>query len=177
MRPNVLRTRPSPKLQILLGVVFLCAVALIAFIGSLATVPNTDGWYATVTKAPWSPPNEVFAPVWSVLYVLIAAAGWLTWRSGYRASKPNAARPVLVIYAIQLVLNSLWTPAFFGAYPLIGPVAWWIALAIIVALIVTVVQFIVGARRWSKTASWIMVPYLLWLVFATSLNIGLIAVN
>ena len=119
----------------------------------------------------------MFGPVWSVLYLLIAIAGLLIWRSGYQGANPNAARGVLGIYAIQLVLNGLWTPIFFAGYPLIGATAWWIALVVILALIGCVVWLAISAAKWSKTASWIMVVYLLWLTFAATLNAGIIFLN
>lgn len=170
-------THPAVARQVVTGVVLLAVVALIAFLGSLATMPNTDGWYADAEKVPWDPPNVVFGPVWSVLYFLIAVAGWLIWRAGYREGKPNQARRVLAVFIAQLALNSLWTPVFFAGYPLIGEPAWWIALGIILALIASVIWLAVNAARWSKLAAWIMVPYLLWLLFATSLNVGIIVLN
>ncbi|MGO3146821.1 MAG: TspO/MBR family protein [Leucobacter sp.] len=170
-------THPAVARQVVTGVVLLAVVALIAFLGSLATMPNTDGWYADAEKVPWDPPNAVFGPVWSVLYFLIAVAGWLIWRAGYREGKPNQARRVLAVFIAQLALNSLWTPVFFAGYPLIGEPAWWIALGIILALIASVIWLAVNATRWSKLAAWIMVPYLLWLLFATSLNVGIIMLN
>ncbi|MGO3734255.1 MAG: TspO/MBR family protein [Canibacter sp.] len=172
-----MNTRPSVGRQIVIGIVLLSAVTLIATLGSVATIPNTEGWYTTVEKVPWDPPNAVFGPVWSVLYFLIAVAGWLIWRAGFQESRRNAAKRVLTVYVIQLVLNGLWTPAFFAGYPLLGEPAWWIALAIILALIGSVIWLIVSAAQWSRISVWIMALYLLWLVFATSLNIGIIALN
>ena len=172
-----MNTKPSVARQIVMALVFLGAVALIAFLGSRATIANTDGWYAEVTKVPWDPPNAVFSPVWTVLYILIALAGWLLWRRGYAPSGPNGARRPLTIYVVQLVLNGLWTPVFFAGYPVIGEPAWWVALAIIVLLIASVVWLGVAASRFSKTAAWIMVPYLLWLLFASTLNAGIIVLN
>ena len=172
-----MNVKPSVARQIVMGVVFLAAVALIAFLGSLVTMQNTEGWYAEVTKVPWDPPNAVFSPVWTVLYVLIALAGWLLWRRGYSEGRHNAARHPLTIYVIQLVLNGLWTPVFFGGYPLIGEPAWWIALVIIVLLIVTVIWLAATAAPFSKLAAWIMVPYSLWLLFASTLNAGIIVLN
>lgn len=169
--------RPPVSRQIGVGIVLLVTVALIALLGSMATLPNTDGWYATVTKVPWNPPNWVFGPAWSVLYVLIAVAGWLLWRRGWRSGESNAARPALTAYAVQLVLNALWTPVFFAGYPLIGEVAWWLALAVILSLIIAVIRLIAVARHWSNVAAWLLVPYVLWLVFAASLNVGIIALN
>ncbi len=160
-----------------MAAILLAAVALIAFLGSLASASNVDGWYASAAKVPWDPPNSLFGPVWSALYLMIALAGWLIWRNGYRENRPNAAGKQLRIYAMQLVFNALWTPVFFAGYPAIGEAAWWIALIIIVALIVSVIWLAGAAARWSRIAAWIMVPYLLWLLFATTLNIGIIALN
>lgn len=155
----------------------LASVAVIAFLGSLASISNTDGWYAEVEKVTWDPPNAVFGPVWSILYFLIAVAGWLIWRRGYREGQPNAAKKTLTIFTAQLILNGLWTPTFFAGYPVIGEIAWWLALVIILALIVTVALLGVSALSWSRSAAWIMLPYLLWLLFAASLNVGIIALN
>lgn len=168
---------PPVVRQIAVGVAMLAAVALIAWGGSQATAPNTDGWYASAQKVPWDPPNSVFGPVWSVLYLLIALAGWLIWRSGYRDGGPNAASGVLRIFVVQLALNAIWTPVFFAGYPLIGEAAWWLALATIVALMASVIWLGIAAAPWSRIASWIMILYLLWLIFATSLNVGIIALN
>lgn len=169
--------RPPVARQIVVGAALLVVVALIAFLGSLTTAPNTDGWYAEVAKVPWDPPNAVFAPVWSALYALIAVAGFLIWRSGYRREEANAARRTLWIYAVQLLLNGVWTPVFFGGFPLVGEAAWWVALAVILALIGCVGLLAVSAAKWSRTAAWIMAPYLLWLAFATTLNAGVIVLN
>lgn len=171
------QTAPPLSRQVIFGIVFLALVATIAVLGSMATIPNTEGWYETVEKAPWSPPNSVFGPVWSVLYVLIAFAGWLVWRKGYSPSAPNAAQKPLTIYAIQLVLNGLWTPVFFAGYPVIGEAAWWIALVIIVLLIISVFWFAATAAPFTKVSAWIMVPYAAWLFFATSLNAAIIYLN
>lgn len=174
---RVVRSQPSVARQIVAGALMLVAVALVAFLGSLATLANVDGWYQEVNKAQWSPPNDIFGPVWSVLYALIALAGWLIWRAGFREGAPNAARSVLTLFIVQLVLNGLWTPVFFGAYPALGEPAWWLALTIIVALMAVVVWLAVSSLPWSKVAAWIMLPYLLWLIFATSLNVAIIVLN
>lgn len=86
-------------------------------------------------------------------------------------------RVVSVRGLLQLILNGLWSPVFFAGYPLIGDAAWWIALIIIIALIVSVIWLAIIAMPWSKVASRLMLPYLLWLLFATSLNIGVIVLN
>ena len=168
---------PTTLRQVIVAIVFLLIVAAVAFGGSLASAGNTRGWYAEAAKVPWDPPNAVFGPVWSLLYALIALAGFLIWRSGFRMGGPNAARSALTLFVVQMVLNSLWSPVFFAGYPVFGAAAWWIAAVIIIALILVVVALAISAVRWSRIASGIMVPYLLWLIFASTLNIGIIALN
>ena len=170
--------RPSLKRQALVLLSLLAVVAAIAVAGSLATIPNTDGWYRDAAKAPWSPPDGVFGPAWTTLYIMIAIAGTLIWRSGYRPdTRRNAASPVLWLFGVQLLLNAAWTPVFFAGYPAAGPAAWWLALLIIVALAVCIA--LLAARVWkhSKFAAALLVPYLLWVLFATTLNIAVIALN
>lgn len=169
--------QPTVGLQIAVAGLLLIIVAAIAYFGSLATVANVGGWYAAVEKAPWDPPNAAFGPVWSALYILIALAGWLVWRRGYRKGEPHAARSTLALYGVQLVLNAAWTPAFFAGFPLIGRSAWWIALAIILGLLVCVIALARAAAKWSKLAMWIMLLYAAWLLFASTLNLWIILLN
>lgn len=168
---------PPISRQIVAAVVLLAVVALVAFVGAQATIPNTTGWYAQVEKVPWNPPNWLFGPAWSILYVLIAAAGWLLWRAGWRAGKPNAAKVPLVLFWAQMLLNAVWTPVFFAGYPILGEPAWWVALVVIISLIGTVITLLVQAHKWSKAAALILVPYVLWLIFASTLNAGIIVLN
>jgi benzodiazapine receptor len=140
---------------------------LVGFAGSQATSGNVDGWYAQADRAPWTPPNEVFGPVWSVLYVVMGLASWLVWRR----RRDLGARSALWAYVIQLVLNGLWTPAFFGLYPVWGSAALWVAFAIIVALIVVVVATIRLFGRVFRVAAWLLVPYVGWLAYASTLNV------
>lgn len=151
--------------QLLGLLVFLAASALVAGLGGLATASNVDGWYATADKAPWSPPNWVFGPVWTALYTAMAVAAWLVWRS-----RAEGTRPALTAYTVQLVLNLLWTPVFFGLYPVLGTPALWIAFVIIVALAVAVAVTVLYFGPISRAAGLLMLPYLAWVVFASSLN-------
>ncbi len=144
----------------------LGASALVAALGGLASASNVDGWYAAADKAPWSPPNWLFGPVWTVLYTAMAVAAWLVWRR--RAAGGRAA---LGAYAVQLVLNLLWTPAFFGLYPALGSPALWIGFAIIAALAVAVAVTVLRFGPISRTAGLLLLPYLSWVVFAASLNL------
>ncbi|MGO2660653.1 TspO/MBR family protein [Mycetocola reblochoni] len=170
--------RPPLSRQIVVAVLLLAAVFAVASLGSLAAIGNTDGWYATVEKVPWNPPNSVFGPAWTVLYLLMAVAGYLVWRRGFRGrGSRNAATGTLVLFAAQLLANGLWTPVFFAGYPVAGVAAWWAAMGIMVVLIVLVVALIVVARRVSVAAAILLLPYLAWLLFASTLNAGIIALN
>ncbi|NLA64371.1 MAG: tryptophan-rich sensory protein [Leucobacter sp.] len=172
------RQRPALARQVVVLVALLITVAAIAVSGSRSTMQHTEGWYQDVEKVPWSPPNAVFGPAWSLLYVLIAVAGFLIWRSGHiGVGHANRARGTLWLYVVQLLLNFAWTPVFFSGYPMFGEVAWWAALAIMLVLIVTVIWLIAAATRWSKTAAVLLVPYLGWLIFASTLNAGIVALN
>lgn len=157
--------------QVIALLLFLGASALVAALGGLATADNVNGWYAAADKAPWSPPNWVFGPVWTLLYTAMAVAAWLVWRSRPTGSLTPEKRAALTAYAIQLVLNLLWTPVFFGLYPAIGTPALWIAFVIIVALAVAVSVTILLFGPISRTAGLLMLPYLSWIVFASSLNL------
>lgn len=170
--------RPTVRRQLAVLIALLAAVAAIAFVGMRANAPNIDGWYAEAAKVTWNPPNWVFGPAWTALYFAIAVVGFLLWRAGYGQDEGrNGARGALMVYGVQLVLNAVWSPIFFAGYPLVGAAAWWGALVVIVALIGVVVWLVVLTARWSKPAVWLLIPYLGWLVFAASLNAGILALN
>ena len=158
--------RPGPGTQAVVLLALLGASALVAALGGPASANNVDGWYAAADKAPWSPPNWLFGPVWTFLYVAMAVAAWLVWRS-----RAEGARTALTAYAVQLVLNLLWTPAFFGLYPVFGTPALWVGFGIIVALAVAVAATVLRFGPISRTAGLLLLPYLSWIVFASSLNL------
>jgi benzodiazapine receptor len=144
----------------------------VAAVGSIATAGNVDGWYADADKASWNPPNWIFGPVWTLLYTIMSVAAWLVWRS-----PRDGRRPALKWYVAQLALNAIWTPVFFGLYPVVGASALWVALAIIVALDVAVLLTMLRFWKVSKAAAWLLVPYWAWVLFATTLNAALAALN
>jgi benzodiazapine receptor len=127
-----------------------------------ATLPGA--WYAALAKPPFNPPNWIFGPAWSLLYVLIAIAGWRTWRHD-----PTGIS--MKVWGIQLVLNFLWSPTFFGAR-MIGP-----ALVVIVALLVTIIVFIIRSWNSDRVSAWLFMPYAAWVAFATLLNASLFWLN
>lgn len=168
----------SPLRQSIAAALFLVAVIATASAGGLASATSIQSWYADADKVVWNPPNWVFGPAWTLLYLALAVSGFLIWRSGFRGPRvPNAARGSLAIFVVQLVLNSVWTPMFFAGYPAFGPLAWWISLGVILTMILLTVCLIGVSRRWSRPAAWLLVPYLLWLVYASTLNAGIIALN
>lgn len=127
-----------------------------------ATLPGE--WYASLAKPPFNPPNWLFGPAWSLLYVLIAIAGWRTWRR-----EPHGV--AMKLWIAQLVLNFLWSPVFFGAQQIAG------ALAVIVLLLVAILAFMTAVRGLDRAAFWLFVPYALWVAFATALNASILWLN
>lgn len=156
--------RPRPPLA-LLG--FLLATFVVAALGGLATAGNVDGWYASADKPPFNPPNWLFGPVWTVLYIAMAVAAWLVWRT---ADSPTRTR-FLQVWWVQLAFNLAWTPTFFAAELL------WPAVGVIVVLDVLVALTIVLAWRVSRVAGSLLLPYLAWVLFATALNVSLAVLN
>jgi len=151
-----------------LGLVVSIVVCFgVAALGSLVTDPNIDGWYAALRKPPWNPPNWVFGPVWSVLYLLMAVAAWLVWR---RRDFARVSLP-LALFGVQLVLNGLWSVLFFG----------WhrpdLALIEIVFLWSAILATMLAFRRVVPLATRLLVPYLLWVSFAAVLNFTIWRMN
>jgi tryptophan-rich sensory protein len=145
--------------------VAICFAA--AGVGSLFTRPAIEGWYAALQKPSWTPPNWVFGPVWTVLYLAMATAAWLVWR---RAGFAGARLP-LTLFALQLVLNLAWTGVFFG---LRMPGA---AFAEIVLLWLFILVTAIAFWPISRVAAWLMVPYLGWVTYAATLNYGIWRLN
>lgn len=155
--------------QRLIKFVAAVGVCLLAgVVGGLFTSPAIPGWYAALNKPAFTPPNWVFAPAWTTLYVLMGLAAFLVWDKGWR--RP-VVKPALGVFAAQLVLNFLWSVLFFGAR---SPAA---GLVDIVALWLAIGASIVLFARVSKAAAALMVPYLAWVTFATALNVAIVALN
>ncbi|MFJ9316465.1 TspO/MBR family protein [Pimelobacter simplex] len=154
---------PHPARPWLALLPFLAAVAVVAVVGGLAA-GSSSATYRALDLPPFAPPSWVFGPVWTVLYVMIAVAGWLAWRAGVGPVGVGA-------WVGQLVLNLAWTPLFFAA----DRYGW--ALVDIVALLAAIVATIVLFARASRTAAWLLAPYLLWVGFATALNTAIVVLN
>lgn len=142
---------------------FLAAVVVVALIGTSAT-GDAGAFYRALERPVWAPPSWLFGPAWTVLYVMIAVAGWLVY------SKAGWDR-ALGVYGIQLVLNAAWTPLFFGADQ------FGLAFAEIVLLWLAIVATIVLFRRISRPAALLLLPYLAWVTYAGALNFAVWQMN
>jgi translocator protein len=138
----------------------------VSALGGWATSASVNTWYPTLAKPAFNPPDWVFAPVWSALYLMIAVAGWRVWRRG-----GSQARLALTVYAVQLALNLSWSLVFFGAR-LIGP-----ALLVIAALLAAILVNAALFWRLDRPAGALLVPYAAWVAFAAVLNAALWRLN
>ena len=140
-----------------------CGISLAAgLIGSFTTMgEGFNLWYATIEKPSFTPPNWVFGPVWTILYLLMGVAAFLIWQKGVQF---RMIRIALRWFLVQLVLNALWTPVFFGLHQ----IGW--AFVVIVLLWIAIVVTTYCFARVSKTGAALLVPYLLWVSFAAVLN-------
>ena len=135
--------------------------------GGIGSFFMPDAWYAAINKPTWNPPGWLFGPVWSALYAMMAVAAWLVWRQGGFAMQ----RRPLGVFFVQLALNSLWSPLFFGLH---SP---GLAFAEIILLWAAIATTITVFRRVHGVAALLLVPYLLWVSFASLLNFTLWRLN
>lgn len=149
------------KLIVSLAIPFGAAV-----IGSSASVQNIPTWYAALEKPVLNPPNIIFGPVWTVLYVLIGLSLYLFWTAAGKGKRSG-----YVAFGVQMVLNALWSVVFFGLQlPLFGV---FVIALLDIMVIVTIVLFYERSRR----AAYLLVPYLLWILFATYLTVSIWLLN
>ncbi|WP_108881776.1 tryptophan-rich sensory protein [Anderseniella sp. Alg231-50] len=152
---------------VLAGFIALCLA--VAGIAGWATNQSVATWYLTLNRPSWTPPNWLFAPVWTLLYVMMAVAAWQVWRVGGGFS--GKARSALIIFFVQLALNFAWSFAFFAARsPALG-------LLVIVAMWLAIAATIAAFRPIDRLAAWLLVPYLVWVSYATALNFSIWTLN
>lgn len=146
----------------LIGFAAACALA-----ASMGAVFRPGLWYERLRKPAWRPPNWAFAPAWTILYGMIAVAGWLVWRRHGFGGAPLA----LSVYAVQLLLNMAWTPIFFGLHrpglALLEILILWLAIAATIAAFAPL----------HPAAAWLLTPYLAWVAFASALNFAIWRLN
>ncbi len=154
----------------LVGKIILCATSTVVLGGlsGFITASSIEGWYETLTPPPGTPPNGIFGPVWTLLYLAMGTAVALVW---HQASAGPAKRHALILFAVQFALNLAWTPVFFGAHRI--P----LALAVIVTLLAAIAMTIRRFLPLHRAAAALLVPYLLWVAYATYLNAGFLVLN
>jgi benzodiazapine receptor len=143
----------------------IAACASAGWIGSIWTMPNLRPWYANLAKPPWTPPEWLFGPVWSALYLMMAVAAWLVWKH----AKLSSAQ--MLLFGLQLVLNALWSGIFFKLR-MPGP-----AFFEVVLLWLSILATCISFYRVVPVASWLLVPYLLWVTYASGLNFSIWRLN
>ncbi|MEO0052443.1 MAG: TspO/MBR family protein [candidate division WOR-3 bacterium] len=140
---------------------------IIGFAGSMFTRSSVNNWIATLRKPVFAPPNWLFAPAWTLLYIIMGIAFYLIWQQGYSAK----LRLAFTVYALQLILNLLWSLFFFGLRsPLLG-------FADIIILWIVVLINIILFYRLRHAAGLLLIPYILWLSFALVLNLSIVLLN
>jgi tryptophan-rich sensory protein len=137
-------------------------------IGSVFTMPSIPGWYAGLSKPPFNPPNWIFGPVWTILYAMMGLSAYLIYQSGIGKKQVKRA---LAVFAVQLLLKTLWSIVFFGVHMIFAAVI--VILLLWGMILVTIIVF----HRISKAAAYLLIPYILWVSFATVLNISLYILN
>ena len=166
LRTMTLRNMNLRSIVRLVLCLMLCLA--IGFVGAQFTAREIPTWYASLAKPSWTPPPAVFPVVWTILYVLIAVSLWRLWE---RAPASRRGGVAVLLFFAQLVLNAIWTPVFFGLHATRS------ALAIIVVLLGLIAATIVAMRRIDRPAALLLVPYLLWVAYAATLNGGIVALN
>jgi translocator protein len=149
----------------------LIAVFIPLAVGALSgyfTSSAISGWYATLNKPFFNPPNYLFGPVWTVLYIMMGIAYYLVWNSKLVSENKSKA---YLFYWVQLFLNFMWSICFFYFQ---NPT---LALVVIVLMIITIASTIFTFRKFSTIAAWLLVPYICWVSFATALNFELWRLN
>jgi translocator protein len=155
--------REIPKLIAAVLIVFISGA-----IGNLATLPQITTWYVTLAKPSWTPPNDWFGPIWSTLYILIGIALFLVWRQGLDR---RDVRFTIGIFAVQLILNIMWSLVFFGLHSILG------GFILIMILWIAILANIIAFYVISKPAGFLLIPYLIWVSIASYLNYSVLILN
>jgi tryptophan-rich sensory protein len=148
-------------------IISIVTCQLAGIIGALFTTPAIPTWYATLVKPSFNPPSWLFGPAWTILYILMGISLYLIWTKKTQINKKSA----LIIFSLQLILNSLWSILFFGLKnPLL---AFFEIIAMWLVILATIVKF----YPISKKASYLLIPYILWVSFASVLNLFIVRLN
>ena len=146
-------------------ILFLIITYSASFIGGMATISFKEPWYSELVKSNYNPPDWVFAPVWTTLYLMMTLAIWIYWHS------KNRDMNAIYIYFIHIVFNTTWSIVFFGLHKI------FLALIVLLVLIFLIIILILRFKRVNLVSYYLMIPYLLWTTYALFLNINLLILN
>lgn len=174
-----IHTEPHSKSSFKKGLWWKIAISAIVFLGlgalsGIATSTSIQEWYSTLNKPPFNPPNWLFGPAWTVLYILMGGSFAIIWQITANGRYPiivRFAKRGLVIFLLHFLFNLAWTPVFFG---LQRPDLALIVIIIMLALIIILIRHFF---RLDRVAAFLLIPYLLWVIFATVLNISIVVLN
>ena len=153
------------KNKILSFILFFLVTFSASFIGGLASINLKEPWYSQLIKSNYNPPDWVFAPVWTTLYLMMTFAIWFYWHSKRRDIN------TIYIYFIHIVFNTTWSIVFFGLHQIL------LALIVLMILIILIIILILKFKRVNYVSSYLMIPYLLWSCYALFLNFNLFVLN
>ena len=153
------------KNKIVTFILFLIITFSASLIGGLATVTFKEPWYSLLNKPVFNPPDWVFGPVWTILYLLMTISIWMYWHS------KNKEMNTVYIYFIHIVFNTTWSIVFFGLHQIL------LALIVLTILIILIIVLIIKFKRVNHVSSYLMIPYLLWSCYALFLNFNLFILN
>ena len=153
------------KNKFLSFVIFFVITYSASFIGGFVTLSFKEPWYSELIKSNYNPPDWVFAPVWTILYLMMTLAIWFFWHSKNRDIK------TIYVYLIHIALNTTWSIVFFGLHQIL------LALIILLLLISFIIYLILRYKRVNLVSYYLMIPYLLWTFYALFLNFNLLILN
>jgi len=153
------------KNKFLTFILFFFITYSASLIGGLATINFKEPWYSQLIKPSFNPPDWIFAPVWTTLYLMMTVAIWFFWHS------KNRNMDTVYIYFIHLIFNTTWSIIFFVVHNIL------LALIVLIVLIVLIIILIVRFKRVNLLSAYLMIPYLLWCCFALILNTSLLILN
>ena len=153
------------KNKFLSFILFFVITFSASFIGSLVSINLKEPWYSQLIKSNYNPPDWIFAPVWTTLYVMMTLAIWFFWHT------KNRDINTVYIYFLHIVFNTTWSIVFFGLHQIM------LALIVLVILIILIIILIIKFKRVNYVSSYLMIPYLLWCCYALFLNFNLLILN
>ena len=153
------------KNKFLSFILFFIITFSASFIGGLVTISFKDPWYSQLIKSNFNPPDWIFAPVWTALYLMMTLAIWFFWHS------KNRNLSTVYLYFIHILLNTTWSIVFFGLHQIL------LALFVLIGLILMIIILMLRFKRVNIVSYYLMIPYLLWCCFALFLNFNLLILN